>query len=148
MKTYLLSAVLVFVLFPQAVFAEEHEEMGSEEEMELRRMEMGLREREMEMEDREMEMDFRRRMQEMELKKHSLGMEEWHEKKKHNDKGGAAILLFCIVVNILLTVWVYQDIRKKTDSSGIWIVVVLLTGLLGALVYAVVRIGDLRTAKA
>jgi hypothetical protein len=27
-------------------------------------------------------------------------------------------------------------------GSGIWIVIVLLAGLLGALVYAVVRIGD------
>jgi hypothetical protein len=148
MKKYLLFVILATVLLPMAAFAEEHEEVEPERQMELRNMQM-------ELEEREMEMDFRRKMQEMELKKHGLEMKRAYEGKKHHadskrhqDKGGAAILLFCAIVNILLTVWVYQDIRKKTDSSGIWIVVVLLTGLLGALVYAVVRIGDLRKAQA
>ena len=144
MKTYLLLGLLAIVLFPKAVFAEEHEELDHEREMELRH-------RELELEEREMEMDFHRRMKEMELKERSLGMEREYQKKKHHagykrhhDKGGKAIFLFCVIVNILLTIWVYQDIRQKTNSSGIWIVVVLLTGLLGALVYGVVRIGDIR----
>ena len=55
-----------------------------------------------------------------------------------------AILLIIIIVHILLSVWVYQDIRKKNTGSGIWIVLVLMTGLISALVYAVVRIGDAR----
>ena len=63
-------------------------------------------------------------------------------KKHHDDKGGAVLLFVLLVVHILLAVWVYQDIRKRNTGSGIWIVVALLTGLFGALVYAIVRIGD------
>jgi len=60
----------------------------------------------------------------------------------HCWKGAAALMLICFVVHILLTVWVYQDVRRRNASSGIWIVVTLLTGLLGAAVYALVRIGE------
>ena len=52
------------------------------------------------------------------------------------------LLGICVIVRILLAVWVYTDIRQLNRGSGIWIVIVLLAGLLGALVYAVVRIGD------
>ena len=52
------------------------------------------------------------------------------------------LMLFCSVVHILLSVWVYEDIRRRNAGSGIWIVVTLLTGLPGALIYAVVRLGD------
>jgi hypothetical protein len=52
-----------------------------------------------------------------------------------------------LVVHILLAVWVYTDIRKLNRGSGIWIVIALLTGLLGTLVYAVVRLGDARTEE-
>ena len=47
-----------------------------------------------------------------------------------------------LVVWLLLAVWVFQDIRKRNAGSGLWIVVTLLTGLLGAVLYALVRIGD------
>jgi hypothetical protein len=40
-----------------------------------------------------------------------------------------------------------MDIRQLNRGSGLWIVIALLTGLLGALVYAVVRLGDARGAK-
>ncbi len=48
----------------------------------------------------------------------------------------------CIAVHILLAVWVFGDIRKRQAGSGIWIAVVLLTGLLGVIPYTLVRIGD------
>ena len=51
------------------------------------------------------------------------------------------LLLLVLVVHILCAVWVYQDIQKHTGESGIWVVIALLTGLLGTLVYAVVRLG-------
>jgi hypothetical protein len=53
-----------------------------------------------------------------------------------------AAALICLLIHILLAVWVYQDIRKRGRGSGIWIVVVLLTGLCGTLVYALVRLRD------
>lgn len=52
------------------------------------------------------------------------------------------LLVVCFVIHILLTVWVYQDIRHRNAGSGIWIVITLLTGLLGAAVYALVRLGE------
>jgi len=72
------------------------------------------------------------------------------ERARHDDdddecEGGLVVLLLiCAVVHILVAVWVYMDIRQLNSGSGIWIVIALLTGLLGALVYAVVRIGDIR----
>ncbi|MCE9614702.1 MAG: hypothetical protein K8T26_10530 [Lentisphaerae bacterium] len=62
------------------------------------------------------------------------------------DKGGCALLLLaCAITHLLLAIWVYQDVRRRNVGSGIWIVVTLITGLLGAFVYALVRIGDSRT---
>lgn len=69
--------------------------------------------------------------------------------RKHMQKGGhkpicGLLMVMCGVVNILVAVWVFQDIRTRGTGSGIWIVIALLAGLLGALVYAVVRLGDIK----
>ncbi len=110
---------------------------------------MEMREREMELEQRGAQIDIERRMQELELEERELELEhlrrpkEHPEHAKHHEKGGAhPLLLLVLVVNILVAVWVYQDIRRRGCGSGIWIVIALLTGLLGTLVYAVVRLGD------
>ncbi|MBL7188372.1 MAG: hypothetical protein ISS70_18760 [Phycisphaerae bacterium] len=67
---------------------------------------------------------------------------------KHHGKDALhPLLLLLLVVHILVAVWVYTDIRKLNSGSGIWIVIALLTGLLGTLVYAVVRMGDARIEK-
>jgi len=55
-------------------------------------------------------------------------------------------MIVCGLIHILMAVWVYQDIRKRNTSSGIWVIVALLTGLFGTLVYAVVRLGDIKQA--
>lgn len=75
-----------------------------------------------------------------------IGKDEW---KKHHavmKKKFCGFMFVCMIVHILLAVWTYQDIRKRNAGSGVWIVVTLLTGLLGALVYAVVRMGDAQRA--
>ena len=53
-------------------------------------------------------------------------------------------MMFAIIllVNILLAIWVYKDIRKNNSESGVWIIIALLTGLFGTAVYALVRLGD------
>lgn len=49
----------------------------------------------------------------------------------------------CIVIcNILLAVWIFTDIRKRGEGSGLFIVLALLIGIPAAVVYALVRIGD------
>jgi hypothetical protein len=52
------------------------------------------------------------------------------------------LMTTCVLVHILTAVWVYQDIQRRHVGSGLWIVIALLTGLCGTLVYAVVRLGD------
>ena len=54
------------------------------------------------------------------------------------------MLLGCAVVHVLVAVWVFQDIRVRGTGSGLWIVIALLAGLVGALVYAVVRLGEMK----
>jgi hypothetical protein len=62
---------------------------------------------------------------------------------RHGLKGFLCLLMAtCILVHILAAVWVYQDIQKRHVGSGLWIILALLTGLCGTLVYAVIRLGD------
>jgi hypothetical protein len=65
----------------------------------------------------------------------------WHG-RQHCWMACAGLLAFCGIIHILLTVWVYGDIRQRKTGSGLWLVVTLLTGLVGAAVYALVRLGD------
>jgi len=59
-------------------------------------------------------------------------------------KCGMIFAVICGIIHLLLGIWVYQDIRKRNSGSGIWIVITFLTGFLGAVVYALVRLGDIR----
>lgn len=63
-----------------------------------------------------------------------------------NQKKAAAfchlMLVIMLIIHILATIWVYQDIKERKTGSGIWIFITLLTGLFGTAVYALVRIGD------
>ena len=104
-----------------------------------------MREREMGLQQRETEMNFQREQQELELEARRIDLENARKAKK---KEPHPLLILLVVVHILCAVWVYQDIQKRTRESGIWIVIALLTGLLGTLVYAVVRLGDGTKQKA
>ena len=146
----------------------EREKPDIEFQMEMRKREMELQqreadmnierrmqEREMELQQQEAGMDAERRMQELELEKRKLDIEGHrikldHARKEHKEhKDGAHPLLFLVlVVHILCAVWVYLDIRQRNAGSGIWIVIALLTGLLGTLVYAVVRLGESQKSPA
>ncbi|MCJ7675488.1 MAG: hypothetical protein MUO33_10105, partial [Sedimentisphaerales bacterium] len=55
---------------------------------------------------------------------------------------GPLLLLGIVAVHILAAVWVNKDIRQRGCGSGLWVLISLLAGLLGTLVYAVVRLGD------
>jgi hypothetical protein len=127
---------------PAAVFSQELERQEDPEyQMEMRGMAM-------EMEQRDAEMGFQQRMQELELEERQIELERLRRGHKHRPCKKHPFLLLVLVVHILVAVWVYQDIRKRNAGSGIWIVIALLAGLLGVLVYAVVRIGDNDKRKA
>ena len=124
--------------------------MNSEREIQ----ELERKERRIELEGREVESGFHRRMQEIELEQRSVELERQREAQEraanfgHHRKGAMLpFLIVCFVVHILVAVWVYKDIRRRNSGSGIWIVVALLTGLLGVLVYAIVRLGNTRQTK-
>jgi len=136
MKRWVLGMVLAAMLLPAAaVVAQELEELEHDPEYQ-----MEMQERKMELEARRAKMEAERRMADLELAKRKMELAQMD--KAHRDGPGPLLLLVIAVVNILCAVWVFQDIRQRACGSGIWIVIALLAGLLGTLVYAVVRIGD------
>jgi uncharacterized membrane protein YhaH (DUF805 family) len=48
-------------------------------------------------------------------------------------------ILGLIAVWILLAVWVYRDARKRGMEATLWLLLVLLTGFIGLIVYLIVR---------
>lgn len=155
MKRYVLSFVLMSMLVPTAVFCQEYEE---QEEIERQVQQMEMQERQMELQQREAEMGIEREMQQLELENRRMQLEREHRGPEHEQRGPEhpgpgmhhpekephLLLLLIAVVHILVAIWVYTDIRRLNRGSGIWIVIALLAGLLGALVYAIVRLGDNR----
>jgi uncharacterized membrane protein (DUF106 family) len=138
MKRHVLTGLLlVSMLACPAVLCKEFEP----EDIDVR---MELRERDMDLQQRQAKMDMERERQKLDLEGQRLKLE--HVRGMNKDKPHP-LLLVILVVNILVAVWVYMDIRQLNRGSGLWIVIALLTGLLGALVYAVVRLGDGRQAK-
>jgi len=135
MKRCVLGMVLAAMLLPAAaVVGQEFEELEHDPEYQ-----MEMQERQMELEGRQAKIEAERRMADLELAKRKMELAQMD--KAHRD-GPGLLLLVIAVVNILCAVWVFQDIRQRACGSGIWIVIALLAGLLGTLVYAVVRVGD------
>ena len=136
MKRYVfMSILLLSILAVPAVFSQEFEP----EDME---MQLEMHERKMELEQRQAKMDMERKMQELDLEQRRMELERARDDSDEGKGALGVLLLICGVVHILVAVWVYMDIRQLNRGSGIWIVIALLTGLMGALVYAIVRLGN------
>ena len=138
MKRYVLMGLLLasMVVCPEALCKEFVPEDAEAQ--------MAMREREMELQARQAKMDMDREMQKLDLEGRRLKLDMTRRGPK---KEPHPLFLLFVVVHILLAIWVYMDIRQLNRGSGLWIVLVLLAGLLAALVYAVVRLGDGRMAK-
>ncbi len=58
----------------------------------------------------------------------------------------AGLVKMCLLVgfifNILLAIWIFTDIRKRGEGSGVFIALALLAGIPAAIIYSLVRIGD------
>jgi len=52
------------------------------------------------------------------------------------------MILGCILFNVLLAIWIFMDIRKRGEGSGIFVVLALVAGVPAAIIYSLVRIGD------
>ncbi len=129
--------VLAALLGATAVCQEAPPEAGPEYQMEMRMRELKLQEH-------EAKLEFQRRMEELELR----AREQQLDRENKREGGGLAVLLLgCLIVRILVAVWIYQDMRQRNAGSGMWIILGLLGGLLAALVYAIVRLGDTNKEK-
>jgi len=166
MKWYLLIPLIMAMLITGAAFCQEFEEreidIDIERDIDNPERQMHMRKMEMQLQQEEAEMRFQNEMREIELQSRRMDLEnaemareykmqagkmklekaekDWAHSKSKDDMH--PLLLICIIVHILTAVWVFQDIRKRGAGSGIWIVIALLTGLIGTLVYAVVRLGE------
>jgi len=52
------------------------------------------------------------------------------------------VIIFAVVwfvVAILIAVWVYKDAKKRDMNAAMWLLIVLLTGCIGCIIYLVVR---------
>jgi len=142
MKRYVLSVLLMSMLACPAVFSQEPGPEDVEHQMRLHKMQL-------EMKNHEAELGFQQEVRQLELQKRRIELEQQRGMKEHLGPGMRChkpcmglFFLGCLVVHILVAVWVYKDIRARECGSGIWVAVALLAGLFGALVYAVVRLGD------
>ena len=52
------------------------------------------------------------------------------------------IVILGMICNILLAIWIFTDIRKRGEGSGIFIVLALVAGIPSAIIYSLTRIGD------
>jgi len=43
------------------------------------------------------------------------------------------------VVALLIAIWVYKDAKKRDMNAAVWLLIVLLTGCIGCIIYLVVR---------
>ena len=50
-----------------------------------------------------------------------------------------AIGVIWFVVAILIAVWVYRDAEKRGESGALWLLIVLITGIIGLIIWLIVR---------
>jgi len=49
------------------------------------------------------------------------------------------IPLIFFIIAIALAVWVYKDAEKRDESGALWLIIVLLTGIIGLIIWLIVR---------
>jgi len=52
------------------------------------------------------------------------------------------LFLIGIICNLLMTIWIFKDIRKRGEGSGIFVAMALVAGIPAAIIYALTRITD------
>ena len=145
MKRLFLLTAFTTIFIPAVAYSQENTANTAQKQNAARTKEMQLREKELDLQQKEAEFKFQQQKRELELQSRKIELENARKPKQN---GLALMLILILVVNILCSVWVYQDIQKRSHESGIWIVIAVLTGLIGTLVYAVIRIGDVTKQKA
>ncbi|MEM3466658.1 MAG: abscisic acid-deficient protein Aba4 family protein [Candidatus Jordarchaeales archaeon] len=48
------------------------------------------------------------------------------------------VVIALIIIDIAIAVWVYRDARERGMEAALWLLIVLLTGLIGLIIYLIV----------
>jgi len=150
MRQVTLVFLMIGVFLPAVAFAQANEEALAFEGQKLEFAHAG-RLKELDLEAHEANLNFERQMQELELQARRTQIERQQRGPYHHRRkcGGAAGLigLIMLIVRILAVIWVSKDLQQRKTGSGLWIPIVLLGGLFGLLVYAVIRLGDMQQTQ-
>ena len=146
----MLVLLVIGVFLPAVAFAQGEEEALALEAERLE-LEHANRERQLEMDAHESRLDIERQMHELELEERRAQIQRphrgsYHHRKKHG-RFACLIGLIMIIVRLLATIWVAGDLQRRKAGSALWIPIVLLGGLLGLGVYAVIRLGDIQQTE-
>jgi hypothetical protein len=57
--------------------------------------------------------------------------------------GGFWVIWF--IIWILVGIWVYRDAEKRGTSGVLWLIVVILLGIIGLIIYLILRPGGLQS---
>ena len=50
-----------------------------------------------------------------------------------------ALVAVFFIVGLLLAIWVYKDAKKRDMNAAVWLLIVLVKGCIGCIIYLVVR---------
>ena len=58
--------------------------------------------------------------------------------------GGMMIFLIVLpiiwfVIAIAVAIWVYKDAKKRDMNAAVWLLIVLVTGCIGCIIYLIIR---------
>ncbi len=48
------------------------------------------------------------------------------------------VVVFYIIA-IAIAIWVYKDAKKRDMNAAVWLLIVLLTGCIGCIIYLIIR---------
>jgi len=49
------------------------------------------------------------------------------------------VLIVACLIGLALAIWVYKDAKKRDMNAAVWLLIVLVTGCIGCIIYLVVR---------
>ncbi|HEC40136.1 hypothetical protein LCGC14_0860950 [marine sediment metagenome] len=49
------------------------------------------------------------------------------------------VLIIFWIIAIGLALWVYKDAKKRDMNAAVWLLIVLVTGCIGCIIYVIVR---------
>lgn len=133
-----LAAMFVAAALPAAA-------LGADDEKPPTPAQLEQFERGMALKARQDELQHEQELRKLELEERRVEIDRQRRRfAGRHDKGGgcAVLLLVLLVVHILLTIWVCKDMREQKIGRALWVPIVLLTGICGAILYAIVRVGD------